>query len=334
MRILRRFVIIICLTQQTAAVSAATPSSGRHLAWTSTETPVGYSADSLVKQTYVYAVKGADTLRLDVYYNPTAKWLSGSRRLVILFSFGGGWEAGARADGAGTHTPFLNTMARYGYVGVGIDYRLGYLKARRDGRVEDVSIGHYLESKEYTPEVFGAVTEAIETGAEDIYSATSFIIENADEWGADPDCIILAGASAGGCNSLAAALGELSGLPAGFRYAGVIAGCGALWYVPDDAAETVMPSDAPVLKRTDQDPPCPILFVHGDADNLVPFDGLSLPGVGRIDGSRRLADYFRLRGWPYEMITGRGGGHSFGGEQFQFGHDFVNRFILDYIIDR
>ncbi len=285
-----------------------------------------------MKETCVYAIKDGDSLKLDVYYNPTAEWRYGAKRPVIIFSFGGGWEAGARADGAGTHTPFLNTMTRYGYVGIGIDYRLGYLKARKEHRVDDISVGHYLESKEYTPEVFAAITDAIEMGVEDIIDATAFVVANADRWNADADCVILSGASAGGCNSLAAAFADISSrrtaLPADFRYAGVIAGCGALWYVATDPDDSV----SPLLTAMPGGKPCPVLFIHGDADRLVPYDSLALPDGMHIDGSLALSRYFRQRGWTYELITGYGGAHSFGGEQFSFGHDFVNRFIVDYIL--
>ncbi|MDE5608101.1 MAG: alpha/beta hydrolase [Muribaculaceae bacterium] len=317
---------------------AGCPSSVNPWKWTSVESPsAGYSPDSLVKQTFVYAVKGCDTLRLDVYYNPTADWTYGERRPAILFSFGGGWEAGARADGAGTHTPFLNIMTRYGYVGIGIDYRLGYLKARKSGRVDDISVGHYLEGKDYTSEVFQTITDAIETGADDIIDATAFVVANADKWNIDPDCVILCGASAGGCNSLAAAFRDLdgakTGLPEGFRYAGVIAGCAALWYAaPGSPAEAQGDAVAPALADMPGGRPCPVLFIHGDADPLIPFDRLSLPGGLCIDGSAALVRYFAERGWPYVMITGPGCVHSFGGEQFSSGHDFVNRFILDYIV--
>lgn len=281
----------------------------------------------VVKETYDYAVKDGDTLRLDIYYNPDIDYPG--PRPVIIFSFGGGWEAGARADGAGSFTPFLNTMTRYGYIGVGIDYRLGYLDSRKTGKVDDVSICDHLVSRKIDRNIFDNVCNAITMAVEDIFDATNFVVNNARRWNADPQCVIISGISAGGVNSLTAenmlANGDptaVDRLPAGFRYAGVISGCGAIWHDCDRPVEWLSS-------------PCPVMFIHGDSDTIVPYDRLADETLNySIDGSRRLSEYFRDNGLPYMLVTGRGGYHPYGGDAFAFDHDLINRFITDFIIKK
>lgn len=52
--------------------------------------------DEMRMETYTYAVKGQDTLKLDVYTCLSA-WPS-DKQLTYVYSFGGGWESGTRAD--------------------------------------------------------------------------------------------------------------------------------------------------------------------------------------------------------------------------------------------
>lgn len=286
---------------------------------------VPQSADALVeKETHVYAVKGGDTLRMDVYLDREVAYEG--RRPVIVFSFGGGWEAGAREDGAGWHTPFVNTMARYGYVGVSIDYRLGYLLARKSGRVVDESIANPLVGGHVDRPIFEAVRDAVAMAVEDVYDATSYIVANSERWNADTQKVVLAGISAGGVNSLTAeylcACGDsvaTNHLPEGFRYAGVVAGCGAIWH--DYNRPVVWP-----------DAPCPVMFVHGDKDTIVPYERIDNEEANfTIEGSKALSAQFAESGWPYVLVTGRGGDHPYGGEAFAHDHDLIDRFISQYV---
>ncbi|MDE5555978.1 MAG: alpha/beta hydrolase, partial [Muribaculaceae bacterium] len=282
---------------------------------------------NMIKETYDYAVKDADTLRLDVYYNPTVAYQG--KRPIIIFSFGGGWEAGARADGAGSYTPFLNTMTDYGYVTVGIDYRLGYLDARKSGRVEDKSICYSLVTREMDRNIYDNVASAIANAVEDLYDATTYIVENADRWNADPQCIVIGGISAGGINSITAenmcANADplaMAHLPENFRYAGVISGCGAIWH---DA-------DRPIQWLTE---PCPTLFLHGDSDNIVPYDRWAWDGHNfHIDGAASVSSYYKDNNIPYMLVTGAGGGHDYGGYAFAHDQDLINRFITNFVINK
>lgn len=287
-------------------------------------TAISAGRPGMMKETYDYAVKGADTLRLDVYYNPTVPY--DGKRPIFIFSFGGGWEAGARADGGGSFTPFLNTMTNFGYVTVGIDYRLGYLDARKSGRVEDKSICYSLVTREMDRNIYENVFNAISDAVEDLYDATTFMVDNADRWGADPECIVIGGISAGGVNSITAENMRANSdpiavahLPEGFRYAGVVSGCGAIWH---DA-------DKPVVWNTR---PCPTMFVHGDADNIVPYDRWTWDEHNfHIDGAASLATYYKDNNIPYILVTGTGGTHDYGGYAFARDQSLIDLFITKVI---
>lgn len=287
----------------------------------------GADRSAMVKETFDYAIKDGDTLRLDVYHNPTVAY--DGKRPIIIFSFGGGWEAGARADGGGSYTPFLNTMTDYGYVTVGIDYRLGYLDARKSGKVDDISICHSLITRQMDRNIYENVFDAIAMGVEDLFDATSYMVENADRWGADPDCIVIGGISAGGVNSITAenlsANADpmaVSHLPEGFRYAGVLSGCGAIWH----------DLDKPVSWKRK---PCPTMFIHGDSDNIVPYDQWTWAEHGfRIDGGHSLSSFYRDNKLPYMLVSGTGGDHDFGGIAFARNQDLINLFINNFVVNK
>lgn len=282
---------------------------------------------TMTKETFVYAVKDGDTLRLDVYHNPAVHY--NGKRPIIIFSFGGGWEAGQRSNGCDQRTPFLNTMTDYGYVTVGIDYRLGYLEARKTGKVDDISICRSLTSRQMDRNIYENACRAIAQGVEDLFDATSFIVANAEHWNADPDCIVICGYSAGAINSITAEYlcanddpSALDRLPEGFRYAGVISGSGAIWH----------DIDKPVIWRRT---PCPAMFVHGDSDSIAPYARLNCPEHGfTIDGGRSLSDLYRDNNIPYLMLSGAGCEHHFGNVVYERKQALINFFIDNFVINK
>ena len=139
--------------------------------------------------TYSYAVKDGDTLHMDVYLDST-KLHADEKLPVFLFSFGGGWTSGKRQDGQA----LLEDAAHHGYVGVGIDYRLGIRALSKQG----VNIDSTNFASSYSM--------AITWGIEDLFDATCFVIDHADELHADTCRIIACGSSAGATNSLTAAV--------------------------------------------------------------------------------------------------------------------------------
>ncbi len=206
-------------------------------------------ATGVEKTTFQYATRGTQKLHLDRIVDPAVK--VAGKRPVIIFSVGGGWESGRRDDRG--VVPFLNHLASLGYTVVSMDYRLGIKEAK--------------DKKEFTPangvEMY---LRAVQWGVEDLYDATSYVLEHADEWNIDKDQIVIFGGSAGAINSLVAEFNvandtELARahVPKGFRYAGVISMAGAFW----------LKAGTPLAFKSK---PAPILFFHGAKDQLVTYD--------------------------------------------------------------
>ncbi len=207
------------------------------------------SSIGIEKTTFHYATRDTQQLHLDRIVD-TSVSVAG-KRPVMIFSVGGGWESGARDDQG--IQPFLNRFASAGYTVVSIDYRLGIKIAKANGEMTaDNGTAMYLR--------------AIEWGVEDLFDATSFVLEHADEWNIDQDQIVIVGGSAGATNSLVAEFNvandtELARahLPQDFRYAGVISMAGAFW----------LKANTPLEFKSK---PAPILFFHGAKDQLVTYD--------------------------------------------------------------
>lgn len=238
------------------------------------------SGAEVTVETFSYAVKGADTLRLDVYRDPSFT----GKRPVLMYQFPGGWEGGTRKDMDGQFFPFFRPFASMGYVVVSIDYRLGYLAARKSGRVADISLTKVIEDGLLDdPAVTSSTMDAIEMAVEDMYDATSFIVKHAKEWNIDPENIIAMGGSAGAGNVLTGEYWRANGtelarkhLPKGFAYSAVIPCAGAIWHKTDE----------PIVWKNK---PAPLIFFHGMADTIIPFEetvcekaGVSLSGPGSM----------------------------------------------------
>lgn len=228
----------------------------------------------IVVETVDYAVKGTDTLRMDIYRDPS---FTGPRP-VILYSLTGGWEGGTRKDMAGA---FFRPMAAKGYVIVSIDYRL-----------------------DEVPEFAQATVDAIEMGVEDLYDATAYLVKNAKRLYINPKQIIAMGASAGAMNVLTAEYWRANGkemakkhLPKGFAYAAVVPCAGALWL---PATETI------AWKST----PSPIVFFHGTKDSIIPYSEVQCTKAGiKIDGPEMLVPSLKEAKASYVLYSVEGGDH-------------------------
>ena len=109
-----------------------------------------------------YARDGDHPLLLDVYL-PEEPAPAGPRPAIVQVH-GGGWIAGTRSEQG---IPLLNHLARHGWVGFNIDYRLSPRATFPDQVV-------------------------------DVKRAIAWVREHAAEYGADPDFVCLTGGSAGG----------------------------------------------------------------------------------------------------------------------------------------
>lgn len=83
----------------------------------------GAYAQCVDKQTYTFAIKGADTLKLDRYVPASRLEGATTPSPLVLFAFGGGFRGGKR-DNA-DYAPYFRLLAQAGYVVVSTDYRTG-----------------------------------------------------------------------------------------------------------------------------------------------------------------------------------------------------------------
>jgi dienelactone hydrolase len=261
--------------------------------------------DTIVKHTFVYAVKGADTLRLDKYDTPEAA----DNKPCMVFVFGGGFAAGKRDDPR--YLSFYQQMARYGYAVVAIDYRLGMK-----------NIGQRLNTKQRKLKIFNQVVgifeQSIAMAVEDLFDATAYVIEHAADWHIDPGKIVSCGSSAGaitvlqGTYELCNAGGLSARLPQGFAYAGVISFAGAIF------------STSGRLQWSS--PPPPIQMFHGDADREVPYDKIKFRRLGFF-GSRYIADQLEEMNAPSCFYSVENTGHEIATLPMQQNWDEVHTFL-------
>lgn len=237
--------------------------------------------------TYMFEKKDTCNLFLDVY-NPSEGSITsymGIEKPTIIFMFGGGFIQGTRDDS--DYHQWFRQLTENGYRVISIDYRLG-LKGESKVGIAQVNV----------------LDKAIHMAVEDLFSATNFIIDNAEQLGADPSNIVISGSSAGAisimqaeyeiCNRTVAA----SVLPAGFNYAGVMAFSGAILSRKGalDYAQT----------------PCPTLMLHGTADKLVPYKQIRFLNLGFFGGGK-IVERFEKFGFNYNMFHFTGYGHEIAG---------------------
>jgi hypothetical protein len=257
------------------------------------------------KQTFAFSVKGTDTLRLDKYDIPSGD----VNKPCVLFVFGGGFVAGSRT--AEFNVEYLKRLAEKGYVGIGIDYRLGL----KDIKAMDTSEPAHIA---------GSLFNAINMAVEDLFDATGFVYQHAEEWGIDKTKLIANGSSAGAvtvlqgeyiiCNKAEPA----KRLPEDFRYGGIIAFAGAIANENGDLTWPVNPS--------------PILLFHGDADKNVPFNKALLGDAG-LYGSNYIAGQLAAMQSPcyfYEVVNAA---HEIAGSPMLYNLDetgaFIDKFVLN-----
>ena len=141
--------------------------------------------------------------------------VNGVEKPLVIFMFGGGFIRGTRDDES--YNGWFRTMTENGYRVVSIDYRLG-LKGSNKVGIAQVNV----------------LDKAIHMAVEDLFSATNFILENADQFEVSPDNIVISGSSAGAISVMQAEYEIANGtswasvLPEGFNYAGVMSFSGAI----------------------------------------------------------------------------------------------------------
>lgn len=233
--------------------------------------------------TYMFAERDTCKLYMDVYEpkEETTKFVTGREKPTVIFMFGGGFVGGSRNDE--DYMPMFNAMLREGLRIVSIDYRLG-LKGQKNVGLGSVD----------------AIDNAIHIAVEDLFSATNFIIDNAEELGIDTENIVIMGSSAGAISVLQAEYEICNSsswaqvLPEGFNYKGVISLAGAVL------------SRNGGLKYASK--PCPMALFHGTADKVVNYKQTKFFKVGWY-GSNTIASVCRKRGYNHCIYRYEGARH-------------------------
>lgn len=209
---------------------------------------------------------GGPRLKLDIY-EPLGPPAPGERRPAVLQIHGGAWILGSKDEQG---LPLLNHLAACGWVGFNVNYRLS-------GRRSKVRYPEHLV---------------------DCKRALAWIREHADEYGVDPDFVVVTGGSAGGhlCALMALTPNDPAFQP-GFEDVDTSLRAAVPFYGVYDLTDRLglngpqfqgllerlvmgrsMAADpdawaaySPIDRITEDAPP--MMVIHGDRDVLVPIDG-------------------------------------------------------------
>lgn len=260
------------------------------------------------KKTHLFAVKGTDSLYLDHYSAPVE-----GKRPCVIYIFGGGFVNGERYSQ--WYEPYFEMLLKEGYDVVSIDYRRG--------------LRPYMTKAKPTPSsakgFVGLLYDVINMAVEDLFSATAFIVENAEEFKINPTQIITSGSSAGAITALQAEYAisnhsELTKiLPEGFKYAGAMAFAGAIFSVDGK------------LKWDKQ--PAPIALFHGNADRQVPYNKETILGIG-FYGPKFISEQMSKAKWAHWFYDMEYQGHNIAGEPMFVNHNEIKTFIKEYALKR
>lgn len=261
------------------------------------------NAITVEKETRLFAMKEGIELKMDLYRSDSASVLP---QPCLIFVFGGGFKEGER-DTALYHS-YYHYFAERGFTVAAIDYRLGMKGEKAPGMLN------------YKP-----LLNAIHMAVEDLFSATGYLLEHADELHIDPSLIVISGSSAGAITVLQGDYMKQNGhprakgLPESFRYAGVISFAGGIFST----------EGLPSYKKS----PAPTLFFHGSADRLVPYNKTGLFHLGMY-GSRQLVKRFRQDRYPFTFYSIEDVGHEMSEYPMQEYLPEIEQFINDLVLDR
>ena len=257
--------------------------------------------------TYLYHRQDTCDLFMDVYEpaDGSEETYMGMKKPAVIFMFGGGFIRGTRDDES--YNSWFRMMTENGYRVISIDYRLG-LKGSSKVGIAQVNV----------------LDKAIHMAVEDLFAATNFIIENADQLEVDPSNIVICGSSAGAISVMQAEY-EIANrtewasvLPAGFNYAGVMSFSGA-----------ILSRKGKVKYETE---PCPTLMLHGTADKLVPYKQIAFFNLGFFGGGK-LVERFAKFNYNYNMYHFVDYGHEIAGSMYST-LDLQLKFLENNVIQK
>ncbi len=238
------------------------------------------------KVTYTYAIKGLDSLKLDVYKPNDIK--KTDRLPVILWMHGGGFAGGNRDNP--DEVKMMQYLTKQGYIGISISYRL---------LLKNLKISSGCDC----PKIFKL--DIFRQAAVDYLDAAKYIVNNKDELQIDPAKIIAGGSSAGAEGILGAVyqkdffIEDVSKFK-DVNFVGVISLAGALVNLDYISKDNAVPT---------------VLF-HGTDDRLVPigkaphhYCTTDRLGYLILNGSEEIANKLNDLSTPYYFYKVIGGGH-------------------------
>lgn len=256
-------------------------------------------------KTLVYYEDDSTKLELDLFL---PKQENEQKYPVVLFVHGGGFASGDRSSG---HT-FAKYLATKGIVSASISYEL-YMKD------QSFSCDGILSEK----------IKAIQYAVNDLWLATTFLLNQQETFNINPDQFFIAGSSAGAETVLHAAYWDYEQinwydqkLPNNFQYAGVISGAGAIMDLNLISSESALPT---------------FLF-HGTDDNLVPYGTAAhhfcapdSPGWLMFFGSHSIYEHLLGLNKNTTLITFEQAGHEKSATLFFEELDLIHQFLLECI---
>lgn len=253
-----------------------------------------WNLSSQTKTTFVYSVKGADTLKLDVY---TPRRIKKSEKLpVLLWMHGGGFFEGKRNDR--NNVKLCKYASRNDYIGISISYRL-----LRKGTESKFGCNCSKQEK----------LETFKQAVIDFLDAAAFIVKNANQLQIDTEYIIAGGSSAGAEGSLNAVYMREYFVDSlekykDIKFAGLFSLAGAV-------------VNADYIKKTNA---VPSVLFHGTKDQLVPFASAphhyckpENPGYLMLDGSEVIAKKLEDLETSYYFNVVKEAGHEISGVPFR-----------------
>jgi len=247
------------------------------------------------KTTYTYSIKGADTLKLDIY---TPDNLKRKDRLPVLLWMHGGSFSGGNRDSKDETNLMKYVAGQQNYIGIAISYRL-----LRKGKETGFGCNCPKDEK----------LETFKQAVIDYMDAAKFIDENAKRLKIDTSKIIAGGSSAGAeviLNTVFMRDYFLNN-PKDYenvQFAGAFSLAGAML-------------DRRYLTKNNA---VPSVFYHGTEDKAVPFGTAAHhyckptdPGYLILDGSDRIVERFDDLEASYYFNGVNGGQHEISGIPFQ-----------------
>lgn len=256
---------------------------------------------AVTKKTYLYAEKEGRKLYLDHYKAEGVK----DMRPCVIFVHGGSFARGTRD--ANMYISYFKWLCSKGYDVVSLSYRLGMSPDYDNYGWKKGAIG---TAKRYK--------KAIQWAAEDLMSATAFVLDSASNWKIAEDKIVACGSSAGAITCLQVENILCNGksgceiIPKDFNYKSIVSFAGAIFSM----------SGHPKWKKL----PCPIMFFHGNADDSVPYHKAAILWIG-LWGSDYIVNQLDKKKSPYWFHSAIYRDHSMATEPMDKDRDEIKKFL-------